>query len=145
MKTSNFLMQIIALTALIATLGSLYFSELRGYVPCDLCWYQRIIMYPVVLLSIMAIIRKEMNISFYILVISGIGIITALYHYALQKINIFSENLSMCTGQLCTVEYINWFGFVTIPFLALIANIIIFVCALMIIRNIKKRRFLNGK
>lgn len=145
MKKSNFLMQIIALTALIATLGSLYFSELRGYLPCELCWYQRIIMYPMVLLSVMAIIRKEMNISFYILVISGIGIVTAIYHYGLQKINFLGDNISMCTGPSCTVQYINWFGFITIPFLALIANIIIFVCALMIIRNLKKRRLTNGK
>lgn len=139
MKTNNLLMQVIALTALIATLGSLYFSELRGYMPCELCWYQRIIMYPMVLLSVMAIIRKEMNISFYIMIISGIGIVTAVYHYALQKVTVFGDNLSMCTGPSCTVQYINWFGFITIPFLALIANIIIFVCALMIVRNFKKR------
>ncbi len=144
MKTSNFLMQIIALTALIATLGSLYFSELRGYVPCELCWYQRIIMYPMVLLSVMAIIRKEMNISFYILIISGIGILVAIYHYSLQKVAVLGD-LSMCTGQSCTVQYINWFGFITIPFLALIANIIIFVCALVIVRNLKKRRLQDGK
>lgn len=144
MKSNNLWMQLIALVTLFATLGSLYFSEIRAYVPCEMCWYQRIIMYPMVIMSFIAIVRKEMNIAYYLIVFSSIGIVAAIYHYALQKISMFSD-LSMCTGTSCTVQYINWFGFITIPFLALIANVIIFVSAWMIIKNLRKGSITNGK
>ena len=144
MKSNHLLMQVIVLVALVATLGSLYFSEIRAYAPCEMCWYQRIIMYPMALMSLISVIRKEMNIAYYLLLFSSIGIIAAIYHYSLQKLPVFTD-LNMCTGVSCTVQYINWFGFITIPFLALIANIIIFVCSIIIIKNLKKGRITNGK
>lgn len=144
MKSNNLWMQVIALVALFATLGSLYFSEIRAYAPCEMCWYQRIIMYPMVLMSFISIVRKDMNIAYYLLLFSSIGIIAAIYHYSLQKLPVFTD-LNMCTGVSCTVQYINWFGFITIPFLALIANIIIFVCSIIIIKNLKKGSITNGK
>lgn len=71
--------------SLIATLGSLYFSEILKFIPCDLCWFQRIFMYPQVVLLGLAAIRKEYGIARYSLALSIIGGAISLYHYALQK------------------------------------------------------------
>lgn len=69
----------------IATLGSLYLSEIMKYEPCTLCWYQRILMYPLVLLLGTAIIRKDYRIGIYSLTLAIIGACIAAYHYSLQK------------------------------------------------------------
>ncbi len=132
MKNDKLLMQLIFLVSLVATLGSLYFSEIRMYLPCEMCWYQRIIMYPIALISLIGLIRNDVNARYYVRVFSGIGILLSVYHYSLQKISFFADSLPACTGVDCTVQYINWFGFVTIPFLALIAFILIFTMSLFI-------------
>jgi|SRR5690625_2011311 len=132
MKNNKLFMQLIFLVSLIATLGSLYFSEIRMYLPCEMCWYQRIIMYPIVLISFIGLIRNDMNSRIYIRVFSGIGILTSAYHYSLQKVSFFADSLPACTGVDCTVQYINWFGFITIPFLALTAFVLIFTLSFFI-------------
>ena len=136
MTQSLFLSWVIAL---IATLGSLYFSEIRNFVPCELCWYQRILMYPMAVLLCIAYIRKDWKMSFYAMILSGIGACISLYHYSIQKIASFGENAIGCSvGVPCTAEYINWFGFVTIPFLALIAFILIFIVSFIVWRQVKE-------
>lgn len=125
-------MQLIFLVSLIATLGSLYFSEIRLYLPCEMCWYQRIIMYPIVLISFIGLIRNDLNSRIYLRAFSGIGILTSAYHYSLQKFSFIADSQPACTGVDCTVQYINWFGFITIPFLALIAFILIFTMSFFI-------------
>ncbi|WP_342387313.1 disulfide oxidoreductase [Salinicoccus bachuensis] len=135
MANNKLYMQLIFLTALIATLGSLYFSEVRQYVPCEFCWYQRILMYPLVIISIIGFIRNDHGAKYYIRVMSGLGILIAAYHYALQKISFLGDNFAACTGASCTVQYINGFGFITIPFLSLIAFILIFILSFMIKRK----------
>ncbi|GAE34493.1 disulfide oxidoreductase [Halalkalibacter akibai] len=124
-------------TSLIATLGSLYFSEIRLYEPCTLCWYQRILMYPLVLILAIGILRKDASVAIYSAVFSFVGFCLASYHYAIQKISFFAETAPSCGRVPCTGQYINWFGFVTIPFLALTAFAIIFVCSILIIRRMK--------
>lgn len=112
-------------TSIIAMGGSLFFSERMGFIPCTLCWYQRILMYPLVVFLGIAFYRNDREIYQYILPISIIGILMSSYHYALQKIPSMHEFSSCTSGVPCTGQYINWFGFVTIPFLALIAFIFI--------------------
>lgn len=73
--------------AFTATLGSLYFSEIRQYEPCELCWYQRILMYPLVLIIGIAIIQKNARIAWTTLVFSSMGALTSLYHYGIQKLD----------------------------------------------------------
>ena len=70
--------------ALIATLGSLFYSDVAGFTPCTLCWYQRIFMYPQVLLWGLALVKRERVIADYGIVVSIVGGVTALYHYLLQ-------------------------------------------------------------
>src|SRR3989338_10531699 len=72
------------IVALAATLGSLFYSEIAGYTPCKLCWYQRILMYPQAVMLGIAAARKDNGIVLYGLVLSGIGAAIAAYHYLLQ-------------------------------------------------------------
>lgn len=109
------------LVAIVATSGSLYFSEVRNFVPCALCWWQRIYMYPQVLILGVASYFGDDKVVRYSLPLSLIGMGVSIYHYTGQK---FPEMfpLGVCTGGVpCTAQYINWLGFITIPFLALIA------------------------
>lgn len=119
--------------ALTAMLGSLYFSEIMGAIPCEYCWYQRILMYPLVLILGIAAVRKDYKQTLYVLPLSGIGMCVSLYHYLLQKTDLFGEEAGNACGVVpCNVEYINVFGFVTIPFLALTAFVLIFIMQWMV-------------
>jgi len=109
------------LVAIVATGGSLYFSEVRHFVPCQLCWFQRILMYPLVIVLGIASYRNDRNISGYVLPLTVIGWLIALYHYLEQKVPGFGSPLLCQVGIPCNVQYINWWGFVTIPFLSLTA------------------------
>ena len=132
MKNNKLYMQIIFIMSLVAMLGSLYFSEIRLYEPCEMCWYQRILMYPIVLLSFIGLIKGDINARLYVRAMSGIGLLVSTYHYALQKIPALGESTNACMGVSCTVQYINWAGFITIPLLALTAFIIIFILSFFI-------------
>lgn len=118
--------------SIVATLGSLYFSEIRQFVPCEMCWFQRILMYPLTILIGMSVFKKDYKISIYTAVLSGIGILTSLYHYSIQKVPFLSSHAPSCGQVSCTGEYINWLGFITIPFLALIAFILIFISSIIV-------------
>lgn len=111
----------------VAMLGSLYFSEIAGYVPCELCWYQRIFMYPLVLLLGIANFRRDRAVTYYALPFSIIGATLSLFHYLIQKTSWFTHVTPCSEGVPCSGEYINWLGFITIPFLALIAFMLITV------------------
>ncbi|MBM7839848.1 disulfide bond formation protein DsbB [Alkalihalobacillus xiaoxiensis] len=128
----DYLLYLAWVVALVATLGSLYFSEIKGFVPCEFCWYQRILMYPLSLILGIAAYSGERKIKKYVLPLSITGMIVSTYHYMMQKIPGFAP-LSPCTdGVPCNAQYINWFGFVTIPFLALIAFTAITVLMIMV-------------
>ncbi|THF75629.1 disulfide oxidoreductase [Cohnella fermenti] len=107
--------------SLAATGGSLFLSEVMHYVPCDLCWYQRILMYPLVLLLGRAALKDDRRIVGYALPLSIIGGLISIYHYAEQKVPGFSGVVPCRSGVPCNKDYLDWFGFITIPLLALIA------------------------
>ncbi len=123
------------LVALVATLGSLYFSEVRYFVPCTMCWYQRILMYPLVLLLGVAAWTRDGQIVRYALPLSVLGIFTAGYHVLQQKIPNFGLPSACSSGVPCSAAYINWFGFVSIPVLALTAFAIISILLLVVARR----------
>jgi disulfide bond formation protein DsbB len=112
------------LAAWIATCGSLFFSEVLGWQPCVLCWYQRILMYPLAILLAIGIVRRDRGLHTYILPFSIAGIGVSLYHYLLIKTD-WLPPPPCAVGVPCTVDYLNWFGFINIPFLALTAFLII--------------------
>lgn len=124
--------------ALVATAGSLYFSEIRGYVPCTLCWIQRIFMYPLVLIIGIAYAQKNVRIALTALVFSLIGGCISLYHYGLQKLDFLSDSAPSCGQVPCTGQYINWLGFITIPFLALTAFILIAGMSMYLLKTLKE-------
>jgi disulfide bond formation protein DsbB len=116
--------------AMIATIGSLYFSEILLYVPCKLCWYQRIMMYPLAIILGIAAVRKDMRQSLYVLPLSIWGAGIAIYHILMQKTNLFKEAAVTCGPIPCDLDYINWLGFISIPMLSATAFILITVLQL---------------
>ncbi|SOC16702.1 disulfide bond formation protein DsbB [Ureibacillus xyleni] len=128
------------LISLVATLGSLYFSEVRGYEPCELCWYQRILMYPIFLMTTVAYIQKNARIAVTTAVFSCIGGSISLYHYGIQKLDFLRDNAPVCGRVPCSGQYINYLGFITIPFLALVAFILIAITSFYIIKVLKEEK-----
>ncbi|KUP08071.1 disulfide bond formation protein DsbB [Bacillus coahuilensis p1.1.43] len=126
--------------SLIASMGSLYFSEIKGYEPCTLCWYQRILMYPMTILYAVAIAKKDGNIWMYTRILSSLGMFVSAYHYSLQKLTFLTEAAPSCGRVPCTGEYINFLGFITIPFLALTAFVIIFISTFLLQRSLKEEK-----
>jgi disulfide bond formation protein DsbB len=109
------------LVSIIATLGSLYFSEVKGFIPCELCWYQRIFMYPLTLILGVATFQNDAGLKKIVLPMSIFGGIISFFHYLEQKVPGFGGIKPCASGAPCNAEYINWSGFITIPFLALTA------------------------
>ncbi|GLC89910.1 disulfide oxidoreductase [Lysinibacillus piscis] len=135
-KAENALL-FIWIVSVMATLGSLYFSEIRHYEPCKLCWIQRIFMYPIALMTTIAFIQKNAKIAVTTAVFAVIGGSISLYHYGLQKLSFLADSAPACGAVSCTGQYINWLGFITIPFLALTAFILIAVASFRLIKAAK--------
>ena len=111
--------------ALFAMGGSLYFSNVLGFPPCVLCWYQRILIYPLVIIIAVGIIYKDKKIYRYVLPMTIIGGLISIYHNLLYY-KILPESASPCQiGVSCTTRFIEYFGFITIPFLALCTFVLI--------------------
>ena len=111
--------------SVVATVGSLVFSEILKFPPCYLCWYQRIILYPLVLIIAVGILRKDKNLPYYVLPLSITGMAVASYHNLLYY-SIIPENIAPCTlGISCISKFIEWFGFVSIPLLSLLSFAVI--------------------
>lgn len=117
--------------SLVATLGSLYFSEIKGFIPCEYCWYQRILMYPQVLILGIGTFQNDRSVIRFALPLSILGWFMSLYHYLVQKVPGLAEIKPCKSGVPCSGEYINWLGFITIPFLAWIAFSLIIVFLLL--------------
>ncbi len=111
--------------SLIATVGSLYFSEIMRLPPCSLCWYQRIFMYPLVFILAVGIASSDRRVLWYALPMAITGWLVAVYHNLLYY-KIIPEGFTTCvSGVSCTSKQIEWLGFITIPLLSLGAFTII--------------------
>lgn len=111
--------------ALVATVGSLYFQYGMSLQPCVLCWFQRICMYPLLVILTVGILRKDRAVHQYALPLSLVGLAIAVYHNLLYY-NIIPESLAPCVqGISCTTRQLEWFGFITIPLMSLTAFILI--------------------
>ena len=117
--------------AFLATAGSLYFSEVAGFEPCRLCWYQRIAMYPLVILLGVAAARRERAGSFYVIAMALIGALVSTYHVALEWFPSLDSGACSATTP-CTLIWFRVFGFISLPTLALTAFALIL--ALMAVR-----------
>jgi len=104
--------------AAIATGGSLFLSEVAGYVPCEMCWYQRICMYPLSLLTLFAAVHRDYRVARYLLPFPVIGACLSIYHILIEN-KVVSTPQACQVGAGCTVKWIDYFGYMTIPTLAL--------------------------
>jgi disulfide bond formation protein DsbB len=113
------------LIAAISTLSALFLGEIMGLTPCVLCWYQRIFMFPLVLVLAAGLFPFDPKIVRYALPLAVAGWLVAVFHLLLTA-GIIPENITPCTqGVPCSQVQIQWFGFVTIPLLSVIAFSII--------------------
>jgi disulfide bond formation protein DsbB len=111
--------------ALIAMAGSLFFSEHASYIPCRLCWYQRIAMYPLVVIFLGAAIRRDVRGAvFYGAPLALAGTIVAAYHIYIEY-HPESETPGCKIGAPCTTKWIDEYGYITIPVLAITAFVAI--------------------
>ena len=109
------------LIATASTLGALFFSEVMSLPPCVLCWYQRIFIFPLVLLLPVGLFPFDPKIARYALPLSMVGWSLAFFHVLLTY-GLIPENIRPCTqGVPCALNQIEWFGFVSIPLLSLVA------------------------
>jgi disulfide bond formation protein DsbB len=106
--------------AALATGGSLIFSEVIGYEPCELCWYQRITMYPMVAIFGVDLFGNGSRTRRYALPLAVAGFCISVYHYILQLFPSAGEGVCG-TGVPCSARYVEEFGFVSIPFMAGVA------------------------
>ncbi|MDD3008853.1 MAG: disulfide oxidoreductase [Arcobacter sp.] len=123
------------LVSLVATLGSLFFSEIMHFIPCSLCWYQRIFMYPLVLLFLVNLLYPDDKIFKYSFPLVIIGLLISIYQNLLIY-KVIPENLSPCvSGIPCSVDYLNWFGFITIPLLSFFSYTTILILLILFKRK----------
>ncbi|OQR53363.1 disulfide bond formation protein B [Bacillus sp. CDB3] len=125
------MLQFSFLISLVSILGSLYFSEILGYPPCDLCWYQRILMYPLPLMILIATIYKDVNVKYYLRTFSLIGVVIAMYHCIVQQFSIKTTFCNFTTSD-CSIIQTKYIGFITIPSMSLIAFVLIFISSFFI-------------
>jgi disulfide bond formation protein DsbB len=112
--------------AALATIGSLYFSEVAHFEPCRLCWYQRIAMYPLVVILGIAAWRRDAGVRRYAVPVAVIGALVASYHYALEWLPWLDAGVCSASTP-CSIVWFREFGFVSLPYLALSAFLLIVV------------------
>lgn len=110
----------------IATGGSLFFSEIAQFVPCELCWYQRICMYPLSIITLLAAISGDFRVARLLLPLPLVGACISVYHLLVENgvVGQSSTCLLSAPGG-CATKWINEFGYVTIPTLALTAFVLL--------------------
>jgi disulfide bond formation protein DsbB len=107
-----------ACVALVATLGSLYFSEVANFTPCKLCWYQRIAMYPLAPMLALAAARRDHGFRVYGMAAAAIGAVISTYHVILERYPTLESSVCDPTNP-CTLIWVKRFGYLTIPGMAL--------------------------
>jgi disulfide bond formation protein DsbB len=125
-----------------ATAGSLYFSEIADFVPCRLCWFQRICMFPLAGILLVAAIRKDLNVRWYALPLLIAGICLSSYHYLIEWKPSLGEG-ACGIGPSCTDVWFRRMGFVTLSFMALSGFIAI--AALLFVQPKKSDNQLSEK
>src|SRR3990167_4947237 len=121
-RFSRYYLYLAWLITLIATMSTLYLSIIRGIPVCNLCWYQRICIYPLAILLGIAAYREDTNIIFYALPLTILGFLFSFYQYLEQMIPGFAP-IGLCgVGPDCSKIHFQWFGFVTLPFLGMLAT-----------------------
>lgn len=131
MDRNEILLYLAWIIALLSVVGSLFFSEVMQLPPCVLCWYQRIAMYPQVLIIGTGIILRDKRMKIYALPLALAGLAVAIYHNLIYY-GFIPESITPCTeGVPCNVVQIEWLGFITIPLMGLGAFASVIICLLL--------------
>jgi disulfide bond formation protein DsbB len=115
------------LVALGSTAGSLYFSEVADYIPCTLCWYQRIAMYPLALILGIATFRRDRAVRWYAIPLASVGALISTYHWLIERYPDLEAGGTCSAVVPCTVPWFTEFGFVTLAFMAFSGFVFIIV------------------
>ena len=122
----------------VSAMGSLFFSYVMEFAPCVLCWYQRIFLFPLVLILAIGLFPFDKKVVKYALPLAIVGWLTAAYHNLLY-VGIIPESIQPCTqGASCTEEYINFLGFLSIPMLSLLSFSTIITLLIILYRRTSK-------
>jgi disulfide bond formation protein DsbB len=125
---------------LVATLGSLYFSEIRGFEPCKLCWLQRIFMYPLPIILGISLYKKTKEVWNYVLPMAVVGLGIAAYHYYYQ---VTGSSLIPCStigfSVSCSERFFTYWGYITIPWMSLSAFALIAALMLLARKSSNKK------
>ena len=113
-----------ATVALAATAGSLWFSEAAHFPPCKLCWYQRIAMYPLVVLLGLGALRRDRSVRLYGIVVASIGLAVSAWHNVIETFPTVSTG-SCDPANPCTIRWVEGLGFWTIPRMAALSFVLI--------------------
>jgi disulfide bond formation protein DsbB len=113
--------------AAIATGGSLFYSQVAGFIPCEFCWFQRILMYPLSILTLLVAVRGDNRAARYLIPLPVVGAGTSIYHMLIERGVIEEHQGCLVTGGGCSTNWIikHSFGYLTIPTLALTAFLLL--------------------
>jgi len=115
--------------ATVATIGSLYYSQVADFVPCELCWYQRICMYPLVVVLGIGWWRRDPTASWYALPLAVVGAGIAGYHVLIERYPSLGAGLRCSVEAPCTVPWFREFGWVTIAVMSLAGFLAVLTCS----------------
>jgi disulfide bond formation protein DsbB len=127
------------IVATVTTLGSLYYSEHAGFVPCELCWYQRIVMYPLVIVLGVAALRRDRAVWITTLVFVGVGAPLSLYHWLVERVPAFEESSSCSALTPCSAPWFEKLGFVTLAWMCMSAFLLIGVLMVCLLVGSRER------
>jgi disulfide bond formation protein DsbB len=126
--------------ALTATLGSLYFSEIAHFIPCRLCWFQRIAMYPMAVLLLIGALRRDVRgVALYAMAFPIAGALVSAYHIYIEN-HPQAESAGCTVGAPCSTKWIDKFGYITIPTLTITAFAAIIVLLIYALRRTRTAR-----
>ncbi|MET0420958.1 MAG: disulfide bond formation protein B [Acidimicrobiia bacterium] len=113
------------LVAVVTTAGSLYYSEHLGFLPCELCWYQRILMYPLVIVLGVAVLNRDRFVWITGLVFVVLGVPLSLYHWLVERVPSLAESTSCSVTAPCSAPYFEKFGYVTLAWMCMSSFLLI--------------------
>lgn len=111
--------------AVVTTAGSLFYSEIKDLIPCELCWYQRICMYPLAAILAVGVLRRDRAVLWYAAPFVAIGAPLALYHWLVERVPSLSDSTSCSIAAPCAVPYFQELGYITLAFMDMSAFLLI--------------------